>query len=160
METYSLEGQLRDLEKRKSELDRTISSTWKDIGGRDGTAMGPGGELHSLADECLSIQAGKYTYEVCIFGKASQKDNPDSRSGTDLGKWTKMDVDDETYERTMYWERGAKCWNGPQRSATVHVTCGAETQLLSADEPDTCRYVFTLESPIGCDEKYKERMGL
>ena len=71
-----------------------------------------------------------------------------------------MDVDEETGERVMKWDKGAKCWNGPQRSATVFLSCGPETKLISADEPDTCRYVFKMESHIACDDIYKVRMGI
>ena len=154
----SLEKDLKQSEKEKKEMETTISNTWKDIGGADGDELGPNGELHSMADKCFDVKAGKYTYEVCIFGQAKQKEN--SSGGTGLGKWTKMEVNEETGERIMYWENGQKCWNGPKRSATVHVTCGAETKLLTADEPDTCRYVFTMESHIACDEAYKQTHGL
>jgi len=67
---------------------------------------------------------------------------------------------EEDGSRVMKWENGAKCWNGPKRSATVYVTCGPETKLISADEPDTCCYVFEIESHIACDEAYKTKMGL
>jgi protein kinase C substrate 80K-H len=111
--------------------------------------MGENGELHSMADQCYSVLAGKYTYEVCVFGRASQKEG--KGGGTTLGNWRGIERDEESGDRVM------KC---PQRSATVFVTCGAEHKLLSADEPDTCRYVFEMESPIGCDDVYKAKMGL
>lgn len=63
-------------------------------------------------------------------------------------------------QRVMKWENGAKCWNGPKRSATVYMTCGREHKIISANEPDTCRYVFEMETYLACDDAYKERMGL
>ena len=71
-----------------------------------------------------------------------------------------MTYDEETGDRVMKWEGGAKCWNGPKRSATVFVTCGAMTRVLSADEPRTCEYEMRMESHIACDEGYRLRHGL
>jgi len=158
-ELESLEKKKRETENEKRNLERNISDTWKDIGGKEGeNQMGENGELHALADKCFDILAGKYTYEVCLFGRASQKEG--AGSGTSLGNWKGMEKDPETGTRVMMWTDGQGCWNGPKRSATVYVTCGSETKLISADEPDTCRYVFEMESHIGCDDDYKSRVGL
>lgn len=154
----ALKKQLNDKENEKKELKRSIEDTWQEIGGRDGDDFGPNGELHSLADKCFDVQAGKYTYEVCIFGKAKQKEGKDG--GTSLGSWSKMETNADTGERILYWKNGQKCWNGPKRSATVHMTCGAETKVLSADEPDTCRYLLTMESHIACDDAFRKHNDL
>ena len=95
---------------------------------------------------------GKYEYEVCIFGLATQRDGGGG-GNTSLGSWKGASIEDG--RRTLKWEGGAQCWNGPARSAEVMVTCGDDTRLLTADEPDTCRYVFTMESPIACDDEFK-----
>lgn len=159
----SLEDTKEKLEAKKTDLTRSINDIWKAIGGKDGTELGRDGELHSIANECFEIVAGKYTYSACIFGKAQQKDGS---SKTNLGKFKGIeyvDSDDSaghTHTRILKWENGARCWNGPDRSATVHMKCGSKHKLISADEPDTCRYVFEMESYIACDESYKRLMGL
>ena len=71
-----------------------------------------------------------------------------------------MDITEEDghYQWMFKWGEGNKCWNGPVWSAEVLVmTCGADAKLFTTDEPETCRYmfVFTKESPIGCDEQFK-----
>lgn len=154
----TLEKEQDRLEKEKKNVEKKITDTWKEIGGKDGDGMGPNGELHSLANKCFDVEAGKYTYEVCVFGQAKQKD--DSGGGTGLGTFTRMDRDQETGQRMLLWENGQKCWNGPHRSATVYLTCGPDNKVLTADEPDTCRYVLQMESYIPCDDEYKQRMGL
>ncbi len=125
---------------------------------------GPKGELYNLRDDCFDITSNQYTYEVCMFGSASQRDaGSDSKRGrgTDLGKWDKMTIDKTTGVRVMKWKGGMKCWNGPKRSATVHVTCGTEkAKLISADEPNICEYAFHMESYIGCDESFRRRHNL
>jgi hypothetical protein len=159
-QTAELENQLLDLDNKLKEYNDEVRELEDSIGGNDGMEMGKEGELYAMKDQCFSLEAGKYEYEVCIFGSAKQRDIGQKSGGTDLGKWSRLEIDEESGQRTMLWENGAKCWNGPQRSATVHVTCGAETKVLTADEPDTCRYVFTMESPIGCDEHFGKQYGL
>ena len=94
-----------------------------------------------------------------MFGTAKQKDG---KSNTSLGKFDKFEYveRDGVSTRVLKWTNGQKCWNGPKRSATVEMTCGPETKLISANEPDTCRYVFEMECHLACDEGYKIKMGL
>lgn len=149
-----------ELKERKGKLDNskksllsTISKLESETGsGGNSPKFGVDGELYIIRDTCHTVESGKYEYEVCIFGKATQRDAGQKSGGTNLGSWDKV----ERYDggRRLKWSGGTKCWNGPARSAEVVVTCGSETKLLAADEPETCRYVFQMESPIGCDEAY------
>ncbi|KAL3779959.1 hypothetical protein ACHAW5_000679 [Stephanodiscus triporus] len=154
----ALNGKKKTLSKRVADLEREISDG---DGGGDGrlSKYGIDGELFALRDTCHKVMYLKYEYEVCIFGSATQRDGGSNGvGGTNLGSWKAAYV--EGGRRTLRWEGGTKCWNGPARSAEVSVTCGADTRLLTADEPETCRYVFTMESPIGCDEEFKIRNSL
>jgi hypothetical protein len=148
----SLESRRSELEAKKSSLESKIRSLEDKIGGRD-QSDSLKSELHALKNACFTVTEGKYDYEVCIYGQATQKDKGASH-GTSLGNWKGMALDEESGERVMLWENGQQCWNGPQRSAKVFVRCGAETKLLSADEPNTCTYVLEMESHIACDDKY------
>jgi protein kinase C substrate 80K-H len=144
------------LDDEMNTIKKEVHSLERDMGGEEENKFGFQGELFMLKDTCHTVESGKYEYEVCIFGKATQRDIGQKQGGTDLGKWQIMQMDPENGVRTLKWTGGTKCWNGPQRSAEVVVTCGgSETKLLTADEPETCRYVFTMESPIGCDPLFK-----
>jgi protein kinase C substrate 80K-H len=90
-----------------------------------------------------------------MFGRSYQRDGSGKKSGTDLGKWEGASIDETTGTRIWKWTGGQKCWNGPKRSATVLVTCGAETKIISADEPNICEYEFKMESYIGCDDRHR-----
>mmetsp|Transcript_21426 Transcript_21426/g.35461 ORF Transcript_21426/g.35461 Transcript_21426/m.35461 type:complete len:810 (-) Transcript_21426:48-2477(-) len=153
----SLETKERELEEEKSALEKQVKSLEDTIGGRDGQQDGVKGELHGMKDSCHIVTEGKYDYEVCIYGRAAQKDKGSKSSGTSLGQWQGMSIDEETGHRIMKWEKGQQCWNGPARSATVIVRCGAATSVLSAEEPDTCQYALEMESHIACDDAYYQK---
>ncbi len=61
--------------------------------------------------QCHS-QVEKYTYEVCPFNRASQKEGG---SATSLGTWSGF----EEGETKLAFKNGATCWQGPSRSMTV-----------------------------------------
>lgn len=152
-ELDNVQSLVDSLEKEIKEMKKTI--------GEDGSDFGPDGELFGLKDSCFSVEEGKYEYELCLFGEAKQRDKGSKVGGTGLGKWTGSSMDDESPgTRIWKWENGQKCWNGPMRSATAYVTCGSETMVISADEPDTCRYVLRVESYVACDENFRSRSGL
>jgi len=157
-----------DLEESSTAVEREIAEVHKSLlqlekklgGNKAESKYGPKGELFAIRDECYEILAAKYTYEVCLFGEAFQREGSDKKGGTSLGKWDGMDVDNQTGNRVMKWRKGTKCWNGPERSITVFITCGSETKLLSADEPSMCEYEMTMESFIACDDDFRERHSL
>jgi len=157
-----LQTKVDELEDKKEERDnekKEIENSVKDISslvqGAEEARFGNDGELYAMKDKCFAVKAGKYTYELCVFGSAAQKEG-NAKSGTGLGEWEGIEYDNQTGSRILKWTNGAKCWNGPKRSATAYVTCAAETKVLSADEPDTCRYVMQMESHIACDEAFQK----
>lgn len=150
-----LEEKKKRLDKEQKDIENSMDELNDLVEGAKESRFGIDGELYALKDTCSSVKAGKYTYELCFFESAAQKEG-DAKSGTGLGQWEGVEHDDETGSRILKWTKGAKCWNGPQRSATAYVTCGAETKVLSADEPDTCRYVMQMESHIACDEAFQK----
>jgi protein kinase C substrate 80K-H len=68
-----------------------------------------------MAGKCFSLKLRQYTYEVCPFDKARQKEGG---SDTDLGSWKGWGEGGDKY-RTMKFEGGERCWNGPERSISV-----------------------------------------
>lgn len=45
---------------------------------------------------------------------------------------------------------GAKCWNGPERSVKLVMSCGTTTEIVSVTEPEKCEYLFKLQTPAVC----------
>lgn len=150
-----LEDKIKELKDEQKQIENSLDEIAVLVEGAKESRYGIDGELYALKDECFSVKAGKYTYEVCVFGSAAQKEG-EAQSGTGLGQWEGVDYEENTGSRILKWTNGVKCWNGPKRSATAFVTCGAETKVLSADEPDTCRYVLKMESHIACDDSFRQ----
>lgn len=43
-----------------------------------------------------------------------------------------------------------KCWNGPNRSVMLELSCGTQNALLSVSEPEKCEYHFKATTPALC----------
>ena len=155
-ELLELEDQIAKLEIEKKDMKKAIEASTDSIGGDNWTeTLGKDGELFGMKDKCFSFEAAKYVYDLCLFQRAKQ--NP---GGVHLGDWIGQQIErgeeeQDLSQRVWTWQNGAKCWNGPHRSVEALVTCGVETKILSADEPETCRYVFEVESPIACDAEFR-----
>lgn len=54
----------------------------------------------------------------------------------------------------LEFDHGDKCWDGPQRSASVFVQCSEKNQIKKITESSRCRYTIELDSPYGCSETF------
>lgn len=50
----------------------------------------------------------------------------------------------------MMMNAGAQCWNGPQRSVVINLSCGLNNELTAASEPSRCEYSFDFSTPAAC----------
>jgi len=106
------------------------------------------GEDNILASfsDCLDVEIGKYTYEICAFDKVTQKEGS---SSTDLGKFKELKkLENGAFE--MMFDNGRSCWKGPKRSTTVELICGAQEVIERVEEPATCVYKMQLTTPTAC----------
>jgi hypothetical protein len=79
---------MSELQSKKQAVQKEINQLQDKIGGKD-EKFGSDGILFSLSEQCYQFTvAGKYTYEICPFGNAYQRNiGSPSSSGTSLGKW-------------------------------------------------------------------------
>ena len=135
----------RDAERRKTDLEREIGDLNKFLG----MDFGHEYEFTHLYDNCYEYTDLEYTYKMCAFGKVSQKPKSGGRENS-LGQWGSWSGD-KRYS-VMKYENGEKCWNGPNRSATITLKCGLEDRLLSASEPNRCEYAMEFSTPAVCEQ--------
>ncbi|KAF8528686.1 glucosidase II beta subunit-like-domain-containing protein [Gautieria morchelliformis] len=118
----------------------------------DPQGFGIQGEWKKLQGLCLSKDTGEYTYEVCLFGAATQKSGAHHNLGS-FSSWStdpNIEPGEPRYYEIQHYTGGAQCWNGPQRSVTLHLSCGTENQILTIEEPEKCEYHLTATTPALC----------
>lgn len=130
-------------------IERTVENLRKDIKSKTAEAsiykdnlnkvFGKDDILRAVDGESVSRRIGEYVYKIGFLDSILQ-DNILIGRATAVG------------ETSIHYAHGAKCWNGPQRSAVVDLVCAKENRLVSVNEPEKCHYRFLVESPIVCTE--------
>lgn len=104
-----------------------------------------------LKGQCPELNQAQYTYRLCLFDRAVQKDR-NGHHEIGLGNWKAWEgPDDDKYSKQKYAD-GQHCWNGPARSTLVHIECGEELELYDVKEPAKCEYEFRLRAPAACPD--------
>ncbi|KAI9015966.1 glucosidase II beta subunit-like-domain-containing protein [Hyaloraphidium curvatum] len=126
---------------------RELENEQREIEGWTGKDFGPGGVWAGVGENgCFEGVAGEYKYEFCVHGQATQKSAGTNMRIAGLGSFTGF----SDGFSTLKWEHGDTCWNGPARSATVRVECGAENVVEGVTEPSKCEYHVRMKSPAAC----------
>jgi protein kinase C substrate 80K-H len=109
--------------------------------------VGARAEFQHMLGQCYKAQVDKYEYSVCPFAESKQ-------DGTRLGRMRPLEPseNDSVSIYQFRFEEGEKCWNGPSRSMTVSLACGASPRLFAVTEPSRCEYAAVLATPAVCDE--------
>lgn len=149
-----------NVKKQKEDMESSIQDKKNDLA-KD---YGPNDVFRALKDECTSIDAGEYKYELCWMGRTTQV-SLKSQSHTSLGDFRRLEkiyVDEEEGvdgrglgrgERwQMVFEDGQQCWNGPRRSTVVVMRCREKEEVWRVVEAEKCVYRMEVGTPAVCDE--------
>ncbi|XP_006631658.1 glucosidase 2 subunit beta [Lepisosteus oculatus] len=136
-----------EAEKGLREVEDQIKSLEKEIS----FDFGPSAEFSYLYNQCYELTTGEYIYRLCPFNRVSQKSKYGG-SETNLGSWGLWAGPEDKKYSVMKYEHGTGCWQGPNRSTVVKLTCGKETTVVSTTEPSRCEYLMEFTTPAICQE--------
>uniref|UniRef100_A0AAR2LJI4 Glucosidase 2 subunit beta n=1 Tax=Pygocentrus nattereri TaxID=42514 RepID=A0AAR2LJI4_PYGNA len=134
------ERALRDVDDQMKNIEKEISFDF-----------GPDSEFSYLYSQCYELTTSEYIYKLCPFNRVSQKPKYGG-SETNLGTWGTWAGPEDNKYLLMKYEHGTGCWQGPNRSTTVKLTCGKETTVMSTSEPSRCEYLMEFTTPAVCQE--------
>uniref|UniRef100_A0A7N6BXI0 Glucosidase 2 subunit beta n=1 Tax=Anabas testudineus TaxID=64144 RepID=A0A7N6BXI0_ANATE len=104
------------------------SSSFQNIEKEISFDFGPSAEFAYLYSQCYELTTSEYV------------------------SWGKWAGPEGNIYSMMKYEHGTGCWQGPNRSTTVKLTCGKETVVTSTSEPSRCEYLMEFTSPAACQE--------
>lgn len=107
---------------------------------------GPDDIFRAVENEWVTLEINSYTYKLGFLDAIYQ-------DTTLVGRFAGYDGE------RLHYKAGAKCWNGPQRSAVVEIQCGDKNELVLVSEPEKCSYSFVLVSPLGCEPQTDEQIA-
>ena len=139
------EQRKKDLENRKNDLEKYLNA-----------GLGHEDEFSPLFEKCYEYTDREYTYKLCMFQKVTQRSKNGGRE-TSLGMWEKWSGPRDDEHSSMKYTKGEKCWNGPDRSTTIHLKCGVEDKIISAYEPNKCEYAMDFTTPALCQGKLSSK---
>ncbi|KAM3863739.1 glucosidase 2 subunit beta [Diretmus argenteus] len=136
-----------EAERALREVDDQIKSLEKEIS----FDFGPSAEFAYLYNQCYELPTSEYIYRLCPFNRVAQKPKYGG-SETNLGTWGSWAGPEGNVYSLMKYEHGTGCWQGPNRSTTIKLTCGKETIVTSTSEPSRCEYLMEFTTPAVCQE--------
>ena len=121
---------------------------------------GPGSIFRALKGQCISKDAGEYTYEHC-FLEGTKQIQKKGGSSMSMGRFVRIGSttveelnetgDVVSVEKVaIEYDRGQHCWNGPNRSTKVVLQCGEESEILKTAEDEKCVYSMLVTTPAAC----------
>ncbi|XP_069737601.1 glucosidase 2 subunit beta isoform X2 [Phaenicophaeus curvirostris] len=137
--------ELAEAERELKETEESIRALEQELA----FDFGPQGEFWYLHGQCYELPTSEYIYRLCPFKRVSQKPKHGG-ADTNLGTWGSWSGPEDDRFRSMRYEQGTGCWQGPNRSTTVKLTCGTETAVTAASEPSRCEYLLELVTPAAC----------
>eukprot|EP00823_Brevimastigomonas_motovehiculus_P001249 TRINITY_DN1175_c0_g1_i2.p1 TRINITY_DN1175_c0_g1~~TRINITY_DN1175_c0_g1_i2.p1 ORF type:complete len:340 (-),score=118.38 TRINITY_DN1175_c0_g1_i2:132-1151(-) len=137
--------ELQRIEREKEEIEKELNKLNQEQTYDFGKQM----EYRSFLGNCYSFTQKQYTYSMCPYDKAEQKEGG---SSTSLGKWKGWMANADA--PTMEFTEGQKCWQGPARSLSTKLVCGSKNEVLSVDEPSKCVYAMVFATPAACSPEH------
>eukprot|EP00178_Gracilaria_changii_P004162 TRINITY_DN1649_c0_g1_i1.p1 TRINITY_DN1649_c0_g1~~TRINITY_DN1649_c0_g1_i1.p1 ORF type:complete len:556 (-),score=99.60 TRINITY_DN1649_c0_g1_i1:420-2087(-) len=133
-----------DLDSKKREIEGKIDKLKK----KKAIDFGEDKALRKLYGSCTKGKVTQYEFEICMFDTVRQYEN--GASIAQLGKFEGWEGKGK--DRVMKYSEGDRCWNGPQRSIRVELSCSDKEEVVGVDEPNRCTYRMKFKTPAVCEE--------
>ncbi len=144
-ETQRLINEAEEVKRKFNEIEQSIRQIDTEVNDNKKKLdydVGPNNEFASMIDKCFEYEDREYVYKLCPFDRTVQK-SKSNHGETSIGNWKSWGDDDSNKKYlTMKFENGLACWNGPQRSTRVLVSCGIENKLVAVSEPNRCEVML------------------
>ncbi|OHT14549.1 low-density lipoprotein receptor class A [Tritrichomonas foetus] len=105
-----------------------------------------------LSSKSFELSKNGNDYQLNIFEHMLQRQTGSVWFGTGYGTFAGFNATN----RTMLYEGGQMCWEGPPRRTEVVLYCGPVNKFLDMEEVDRCNYRAHFETPLCCNEGYLE----
>ncbi|KAI5963882.1 hypothetical protein KGF57_001157 [Candida theae] len=141
LSSNELDHEVEKFEQELERLETKIQIIKEDLS----SDYGPDDLLRAYDQTTFTKDLGGYNYRVNLLQGVSQDD-------IFIGKFK------EYKENKVIYDQGARCWNGPKRSATVEFACGEGPEIVSVSEPEKCHYYFTIQGESWCNEATEQEI--
>lgn len=145
--------EFEEADRVKRDIETDIANTERIIN----LDLGENQEFAHLQGQCYEFTDREYLYKLCPFEKVTQQPK-NGGSETSLGTWGSWTGDPNKYSRQKY-SGGQGCWNGPDRSAEVKLSCGSSDELVSVAEPNRCEYAMEFKTLAMCEDMSEHAHG-
>ncbi|KAK8892171.1 hypothetical protein M9Y10_029394 [Tritrichomonas musculus] len=103
-----------------------------------------------ITGQSFEISKDGNDYQFTIFEHMLQRQTGSIWFGNGYGTFNGFNATN----RTMLYEEGQLCWEGPPRRTEVLLYCGSVNKFIDMEEIDRCVYRAHFETPLCCNEGY------
>lgn len=148
----------------------TVQRKLKKVKSDETIAYGDDAVWYALHGKCFDIKTHDVKYRYCPFDVVKQDGQPIGRWGRWSGaappgsemRGRGRDRDDPNLVlphvfTAQHYDKGKHCQGiGGTRECSVEMQCGDKDRIVSATEPDICRYHIIFETPLACTDQVLE----
>jgi hypothetical protein len=114
--------------------------------------LGPDNVWWPLSEKQFEKSKDGNDYQLTIFDHLMHRQTGSNWYGLCYGTFAGFNAT----KRTMLYEGGQMCWEGPPRRTEVYLFCGPSNKFLDMEEIDRCIFRGAFETPLVCSEDYLE----